>query len=99
MSPVVNFLPAAASEAVDAAEWYGERETRLADEFRSCLDAAVRAIQQEPLAFPVVHGSAVRRILTKRFPYSIIYTVTDDAILVIAVFHSSRNPIVWRGRV
>jgi hypothetical protein len=32
------------------------------------------------------------------FPFSIIYWVTDDAIIVLAVAHHRRRPGYWRGR-
>ena len=95
----VSFLPAAEIEAADAIDWYGEKQIGLGDSFLKALEDAIAAIQRDPLAFPVVLGSSVRRALTQRFPYSIIYTVTGEEILIIAVFHSSRNPIIWRGRV
>ena len=99
MTATLNFLPAAEAEAADAIDWYEEQEPGLGSQFRTALEDAILAIQENPLAFPVVHGSAVRRGLTRRFPYLVIYTLDDGAILVIAVFHSSRNPTIWRGRV
>ncbi len=54
---------------------------------------------KQPLAYPVVHQYDVRRALTQKFPYSIIFTVEEQSIFVIAVFHSSRDPMIWKGRI
>jgi toxin ParE1/3/4 len=40
----------------------------------------------------------IRRCYMKRFPFSIIYTVLEDQIYVLAVAHNSRRPNYWRGR-
>ena len=47
--------------------------------------------------FPVVHKN-YRRVLIKRFPYQIIYTLQESTILVLAVFHAKRDPERWVNR-
>jgi len=42
------------------------------------------------------HGK--RRYLMRRFPFSIIYSISGDQLLVLAVAHQSRRPGYWRGR-
>jgi hypothetical protein len=44
----------------------------------------------------VSHG--VRRARLRRFPYSVMYLVEPTQVVVIAVFHGSRNPDVWKAR-
>ena len=99
MTYSVILLPVAEIEAAEAVDWYEERETGLGTDFREAVEAAIAAIQRNPLAYPIVAGFNVRRAVTERFPYSIIYSVRADQILVLAIFHSSRNPIIWRGRL
>lgn len=41
----------------------------------------------------------VRRRILRRFPYSILYTLDNDVVLVIAVAHQRRRPGYWRRRV
>jgi len=40
----------------------------------------------------------VRIKVLSAFPFSIIYWVTDEAIIVLAVAHHRRRPEHWRGR-
>jgi hypothetical protein len=35
----------------------------------------------------------------RRFPYNVIYMVTDQEMIFVACFHASRNPVVWKPRV
>jgi plasmid stabilization system protein ParE len=55
-------------------------------------------IARAPLMWPVVRGDARRR-LVRRFPYAVIYLAEPEHIEVLAVFHSSRDPKQWHGRV
>jgi len=39
-----------------------------------------------------------RRVLLKRFPYSIVFYERENQIVIIAFAHSSRRPGYWRSR-
>jgi plasmid stabilization system protein ParE len=39
-----------------------------------------------------------RRALLKRFPYAVYFAVDNEIIVVLAVFHTSRDPESWRRR-
>jgi toxin ParE1/3/4 len=57
-----------------------------------------RRIQANPNQYPVVHRN-VRRALVRRFPYGVFYVVEGQRIVVLAVFHGSRDPSQWKSRV
>jgi toxin ParE1/3/4 len=40
----------------------------------------------------------IRRCLTQKFPYGILYTIEPDYILILAVMHCSREPGYWKNR-
>jgi hypothetical protein len=40
----------------------------------------------------------MRRVVLRRFPFSIIYRVRGEEILVIALAHASRLPAYWAAR-
>jgi len=50
-----------------------------------------------PQQFPIVPKN-VHRALLRRFPYSLFFVVEDDALIVIACFHASRDPSQWQKR-
>jgi toxin ParE1/3/4 len=99
MKVAIKFLRAAELEADEAVIWYEEREAGLGQTFRESVEKAIESIQRHPTAFAVVHEKDVRRVLGNIFPYVIIYLVEPTAILVISVFHTSRDPKIWRGRI
>lgn len=81
----------------DAVEWYQFKAAHLGSEFLTCLGSGLSLIRRNPQMFPVVYKS-YRRILIRRFPYQIIYMVSDSVIIVLAVFHTKRNPEKWKAR-
>jgi plasmid stabilization system protein ParE len=93
----VRLLPEAEKELLEAARWYSEQSVGLDYEFMRCIDEATAKIGRTPITYPVVHQGK-RRILVKRFPYSIIFDVIENEILIYAVFHFSRNPKSWKRR-
>lgn len=40
----------------------------------------------------------VRRRLLRRFPYSILYTVDRDEVVILALAHQKRRPAYWHSR-
>jgi plasmid stabilization system protein ParE len=92
------FRPESEAELSGAIEWYEARGKGLGSEFLRALEAAVAKIERHPVAYPVVFGTA-RRAPVRRFPYSIIYTVADKEILILACFHGRRDPQRWKERV
>jgi len=97
MSSTVRFRPEAMAELFEAVDWYESRALGLGTEFLRSLDASLAAIQRHPLAYPIVFGR-LRRAVLRRFPYSVIYDLSGDEILIVACIHGRRDPKRWQDR-
>lgn len=95
----VKFLAAADREADEAVVWYEEKEQGVGTRFRESIEITILSIKENARAYPVVEGSMVRRALVEGFPFIVVFTLEEDFILIISVFHTSRNPLIWRGRL
>jgi len=93
----VIFSDEARLEALDSFHWYEERRRGLGGVFKAELDAAIRRVSEEPLAFPVYYRD-LRRVLVGRFPYAVYYRTYPDLVVIVAVFHGRRNPDALRRR-
>ena len=82
----------------EAYQWYEERDRGLGTELKRAIDACLSRIQRHPELYPVVHSNNVRQGMIRRFPYSILYLADEETIYVIAVFHASRDPQIWKDR-
>lgn len=98
MTFAVIFLPAAREEATEAQDWYTKSTPDLGARFRAELDRTVRSLAVNPLQFPMIVRD-IRRALLQIFPYALYFRLLHDSVYVIACFHSSRDPKVWRRRV
>lgn len=83
----------------DAAfDWYEGQRPGLGLDFVARIQEAFARIADRPELFGIV-AHDVRRALVRRFPYAIIYRVESERILVVAVFHTSRDPDTWQARL
>jgi toxin ParE1/3/4 len=94
----IDVYPEARLEADAALDHYRERSPRAAEAFFLELQQARTAIQDSPeLWATYLHGT--RRYLLKRFPFVVVYRVTERRIEVIAVAHGRRKPGYWKVRL
>ena len=95
---IYSLHPEAESDLREAAEYYQERAgTALAQAFFAEFEHSMHLLLKHPLLGALWrHGE--RRLVTRHFPYAIIYTVAEQAIQVLAVAHQSRRPGYWRKR-
>ncbi len=95
----IALSPAAETDFDDAVAWYDAQEEGVKIDFIEAVNSTLKFIQASPASFPVAHGTFVRRALVKKLPFIVSFTVETDRIYVYSLFHTSRDPIVWRGRV
>ncbi|MBI4305299.1 MAG: type II toxin-antitoxin system RelE/ParE family toxin [Chloroflexi bacterium] len=91
--------PAAAADILEAHEWYEKQSAGLGEQLLVALTDTLARIVEHPEAFPVLYRSTRRALVPHRFPYGIFYRLVDDAIVVVAIMHASRDPSAWRRRL
>ncbi|HKO36377.1 MAG TPA: type II toxin-antitoxin system RelE/ParE family toxin [Pyrinomonadaceae bacterium] len=95
---IIRFTPEADDELAEARQWYARQRERLDVEFMQSIDEALTRVVTNPNQYPIVYRT-LRRAVVRRFPFALFYEFTTEAIQVIAVFHSRRDPQRWRSRV
>jgi toxin ParE1/3/4 len=98
MSLVIEFRQAARFDFDEAADWYSAEDPALRDRFIDAIDQTIAAIVRSPASYPIVSGTRIRRAVVREFPFLIFFWFDSFQVVVISVFHTSRNPIIWRGR-
>ncbi len=93
---------AAGNEALDAAYDLEQAGAGLGISFLNEYETVVRGISERPERYPLLETvppeSGIRRGITKRFPYLVIYEIKANHCRVIAVAHASRRPNYWSLR-
>jgi plasmid stabilization system protein ParE len=97
MSKPVVLRQAAREEFDEAADWYEARQPGLGAQFVAAVQVVFDRISAHPQLHAVVRRD-IRKAVVSGFPYSVYYREQQTRVVVIAVFHSSRDPAIWQGR-
>lgn len=92
-----SFHPEAEEELGRAIDYYESCQQGLGEDFFFEIHSAIQRIIDFPEVWPVLDVD-VRRCLTHRFPYGILYSIDNLEIFILAVMHLRRNPDYWKNR-
>ena len=98
MKRQLEFHPEVTNDIKGSYLWYEEQLQGLGNRFFNELEDSYTAIQNFPDTWANFQYGFKRYILNK-FPFSILYKVTDEKIVVVAVMHNSRRPNYWLDRI
>lgn len=101
MSFIIRVEGSAQDELRAAVLWYDAQRPGLGVELLEEIERTFAILQAHPFIgglVPYASESAdVRRLLVRRFPFSIVYRVRNDELQIIALAHTSRKPGYWIG--
>ncbi len=91
------FHPDASAEAFSIHDHYFDVSQTLAEDFQAELERSRAVIARSPNTWPeYIHGT--KRYLLKRFPYFVVYRVSETRIEIIAIAHERQRPGYWSNR-
>jgi plasmid stabilization system protein ParE len=93
-----RFLLPAEEEMTEASAFYEAATSGLGAGFLDEVQRVVNILREHPELGETV-GRVLRRALLHRFPFSLIYSVEVDAILIVSLAHQRRRPDYWKNRI
>jgi len=95
----IIILPRAKSDIKNAALWYNQQQLDLGSRFTQEVRKKVEFIARNPESSPIRYDN-IRTTLVDVFPYLIHFTFSNEnkRIVISAVFHTSRDPQIWKKR-
>lgn len=93
-----RFLSVAEAEFSDAAAFYEDQDQGLGEIFIEHIIRSIGYIERNPLASPLI-DRRVRKASLQKFPYSIIYYLSESELVIVAVAHHKRRPDYWHDRI
>jgi plasmid stabilization system protein ParE len=97
MNREIVFRRVARLEFDEAVTWYEVKRAGLGLEFKAAVDHTLTVASQQPELFRKVYGP-VRRAVLRRFPYTLHFIEEPSRLVMLAVFHGSRDPDHLRER-
>lgn len=91
----IMLRPAAQADLHAAFRWYCGQRPELGAAFRAAANAAIGEAAAFPLKSRRLHGE-IRAVRIPRFPYFIYFVAETGQLIVLAVLHVRRRPIVWQ---
>jgi plasmid stabilization system protein ParE len=93
----VVFRRPALREFQAGAIWYQAQRAGLGLDFELEVARAIESAADQPLRFPRMLGD-IRCVRVRRFPYSVFFVAEARRLVVLAVFHALRHPLIWQAR-
>jgi plasmid stabilization system protein ParE len=90
--------PEAQQEYDDAVDWYESQRSGRGVLFLERIHDTLDQISANPEWYPIVQDD-IRRAVVRRYPFIILFRIRPRRIVIVAVFHTSRDPGVWQRRV
>jgi plasmid stabilization system protein ParE len=94
----IRFFEEAAAEIEHQRAWYRRRSLEVESSFLDEIDRAIALVLEAPERWPS-HLGETRRYVLHTFPFSLVYFVEDDLIVVVAVASERMRPGYWRYRL
>lgn len=93
-----RYLSPAAEEMIEASQFYELRSIGLGFDFLDDVQRIVDTLRAQPQLGEHIEGG-LRKALLHRFPFTVIYSLEPDEILIVAVAHQRRRPGYWEDRI
>lgn len=93
-----EFLSEAEDEFRESVRYYENEAPGVGLRFIAEVRRGVNFITENPFGAAAV-GSGIRRKVLNHFPYSLLYAVESELVVIVAVAHQKRRPRYWRGRL
>jgi plasmid stabilization system protein ParE len=95
MSFRLRLFTEAAEEVEHERQWYRKQSESAEASFLRELDHAIEAVLEAPHMWPE-YMAGTRRYVFPKFPFSLVYFIEDDVVLVVSIAAENRDPGYWR---
>jgi len=87
----LRFTPRARDDLVEIADFLRERNPRAALQVRAAILNSLQMIARYPSAGRLQTTARIRKLVVRRYPYLVYYTLRDQEIIVLSVKHAARR--------
>jgi len=95
---IIRLHPKAEEDLENALNYYYEIDNKLEAKFLKYLDATFDKILKFKNLYPY-ENEVVQKIVVEKFPYIVLYEQYGEIIMILALFHTKRNPQTLTDRV
>jgi plasmid stabilization system protein ParE len=86
----LSIAEAAENDIRDAFMWYEEQKEGLGKRFEEHITKAMESIRSSPVKTQIRYNNT-RIFFQDKFPFGIHFQIIENQVLIVAVFHTSRD--------
>jgi len=94
---IVKLHPKAEEDLMNALNYYYDIDEKIEENFLKYLESTFDKILQFPQLYPY-ENDFVQKVVVEKFPYIVLYESYKDVIIVLAIFHTKRDPQILKDR-
>ena len=94
----IRLTEEAQEDLKESLKYYHDISSGLKDKFLKYIDETFENIKKFPELYPF-ETKYSQKILVKKFPFVVFYTIYEHQIVILAIFHTSRNPKILEERL
>lgn len=86
-------------DILEITDWYNNQSKGLGSRFQKQVKTQINSLKKNPNICSKRYDN-VHCMVIKKFPFLVHYSINEDLFYVeiFAVFHTSRNPQIWKTR-
>ncbi len=93
----IEITPIARAELVAESDYFERNKKGEGKAFAAVVRSRLKRIAFNPKLHAVVFLD-VRKTVLKKYPFCLYYYIDGNNVVVISVFHTSRDPAIWQSR-
>jgi plasmid stabilization system protein ParE len=90
--------PEAQADYDEAYDWYDRKAQGQGDVFAAKVQDVLDRLAANPFMHAKIYKD-VRKAVVSKWPYIVLYVPEASEVVVISVFHTSRDPKIWQSRI
>jgi len=95
---IYRFHLEAAAEHLETVAYYETQRAGLGTSYLAEFESLLELVCEAPAQYPVRHGPDIRRAALRRFPFTVYFRESEEAVEVLAVAHHRRRPSYRLGK-
>ena len=95
---IYRFHFEAEAEHLETVAYYETQRAGLGASYLAEFESLLELVCEAPNRYPVQRDPNIRRAMLRRFPFTVFFRESEDAVEVLAVAHHRRRPSYWLGR-